>query len=62
MKEPVNALADSLQQSSIFGGARPRDEKLYEEKRYSEQMKERLGSTDEDQAEHGETKDDEKRE
>eukprot|EP00112_Aurelia_sp_Birch-Aquarium-sp1_P001783 Seg1194.1 transcript_id=Seg1194.1/GoldUCD/mRNA.D3Y31 product="Eukaryotic translation initiation factor 4H" protein_id=Seg1194.1/GoldUCD/D3Y31 len=36
VKDPVNALADSVQQSNIFGGAKPRDEKMYEEKKKSE--------------------------
>ncbi|XP_065054635.1 eukaryotic translation initiation factor 4H-like isoform X2 [Rhopilema esculentum] len=48
VKDPVNALADSVQQSSIFGGARPRDEKLYEDQLYSEKMKEKLGEHEED--------------
>ena len=41
MKDPVNALADSVQQSNIFGGAKPRDEKMYEEKKKSEKLKEK---------------------
>ena len=32
MKEPVNEIADSMQQAKIFGGAKPRDEKQYEQK------------------------------
>eukprot|EP00794_Sanderia_malayensis_P013904 gene13904-15353_t len=36
VKDPVNALADSVQQSNIFGGAKPRDEKVYEEKKKHE--------------------------
>jgi len=28
VKDPVNALADGLQQSKIFGGAKPREENL----------------------------------
>ena len=43
VKDPVNALADSMQQSNIFGGAKPRDEKLYEEKKKSEKQKEKSG-------------------
>jgi len=38
VKDPINALAASTQHTSIFGGAKPRDEKLYEEKKYSEKM------------------------
>ena len=32
VKDPVNEVADSLQQAKIFGGAKPRDEKQYEQK------------------------------
>ena len=56
MNKPVNALADSVQHSSIFGGAKPRDEKLYEEKKYSEKMKAKLGSADECEADDGDVK------
>jgi len=28
VKDPVNALADTLQQQTIFGGAKPREENL----------------------------------
>jgi RNA recognition motif-containing protein len=31
VKDPVNALADNLQQQSIFGGAKPREENLKDE-------------------------------
>ena len=48
MKDPINALAASTQHSSIFGGAKPRDEKLYEEKKYSEKSKVRQGEDEED--------------
>ena len=44
VKDPINALAASTQHSSIFGGAKPRDEKRYEEKK----MKEKLGDDGED--------------
>ncbi len=29
VKDPVNALADTMQQQTIFGGAKPRDEALH---------------------------------
>ena len=32
VKDPVNEVADTLQKSTIFGGAKPRDEKQYEQK------------------------------
>ena len=48
VKDPINALATSTQRSSIFGGAKPRDEKLYEEKRYGEKVKGRAGEDEED--------------
>ena len=32
VKDPVNEIADSMQQAKIFGGAKPRDEKQYEQK------------------------------
>ena len=53
-KAPVNAIADQLQQANIFGGAKPRDEKEYEEKRKEKETSapehnEDLGSGDEEQ-------------
>ncbi|XP_076336890.1 eukaryotic translation initiation factor 4H1 [Tachypleus tridentatus] len=35
-KEPVNALADTASRSKIFGDAKPRDEKVFEEKHKKE--------------------------
>ena len=32
MKDPVNEVANAMQQAKIFGGAKPRDEKQYEQK------------------------------
>ncbi|XP_046840602.1 eukaryotic translation initiation factor 4H-like [Xenia sp. Carnegie-2017] len=32
VKDPVNDIANSMQQAKIFGGAKPRDEKQYEQK------------------------------
>ena len=43
VKDPVNEVADQTQQMSIFGGAKPRDEKKYEERVYEEKAKEKLG-------------------
>ncbi|XP_053207355.1 eukaryotic translation initiation factor 4H-like [Panonychus citri] len=37
--EPVNDLADTKDRDAIFGGARPRDEKVYEERRRKESEK-----------------------
>lgn len=43
IKDPVNEVADQTQQMSIFGGAKPRDEKKYEDRVYEEKAKEKLG-------------------
>ena len=32
VKDPVNDVANAMQQAKIFGGAKPRDEKQYEQK------------------------------
>lgn len=39
----VQELAHATQQMSIFGGAKPRDEKMYEQKVYEEKAKKKLG-------------------
>ncbi|CAG0922378.1 unnamed protein product [Notodromas monacha] len=33
VKDPVNQLADTTQRSTLFGGAKPRDEKIWEDRR-----------------------------
>lgn len=36
VKDPVNAVADTSNRSSIFGDAKPRDEKVFPEKKIDE--------------------------
>lgn len=41
VKDPVNDIANSMQQAKIFGGAKPRDEKQYEQKQAEVERKRR---------------------